>query len=102
VAPEEFEPVMATTGQEALTAMTHQIPDIVTGHHDARYQRSHVTAKIGDVPGFSHIPVIILSSFEDDDTRTFALNAGADAVMSKRVTPLDLLDRIRQLLDRRA
>jgi CheY-like chemotaxis protein len=103
LSPENFELVMATTGQEALDAMMQQIPDVVLLDIMMPGMNGYqVTAKIREVPGFSHIPVIILSSLEDDNTRTFALNAGADAVMPKRVPRLDLLDRMRQLLDLRA
>jgi CheY-like chemotaxis protein len=103
LSPENFELVMATTGQEALDAMMQQIPDVVLLDIMMPGMNGYqVTAKIREVPGLSHIPVIILSSLEDDNTRTFALNAGADAVMPKRVPRLDLLDRMRQLLDLRA
>ncbi len=99
---EYFEVLTAGSGPEALAICQDGACDIVLLDIMMPGMNGYqVTAKIREDPALARIPIIILSSLEDENTRTFALNAGADAIMPKRVPRIDLLDQMRQLLDRR-
>lgn len=47
---------------------------------------------------YSDIPVIVISSFRDENTRTYCIEAGADDYIVKPFNPEKLIDRINNLI----
>ena len=48
----------------------------------------------------AHIPVVIVTAKSDQEARTGAIAAGADAYVLKPFDPTDLIERVHQILDR--
>ena len=98
LATDGFEPVLCSTGEEALTALAGQNVSLVV-----------LDVGLPDVNGFdlfkrlqSHTdaPVIFLTARSDEIDRVVGLELGADDYMPKPFSPRELVARVRTVLRR--
>lgn len=91
----------AADGQEALEKVRVDAPDLVIA--DMRMPRldgSGLCEAMGKDPRTSHVPVVILTSNGDVETRRRARAAGAREVLKKPIQPNELLEAVNRYLAR--
>jgi CheY-like chemotaxis protein len=89
----------ASSGAQALDAIAAAPPDVVL--LDVRMgdmSGYEVCARLKGNPATSAIPVIIFTAFENETERTNAMNAGADAFISRMQGWQAILAKIAELL----
>ena len=100
LAPEGFEVSLAESADEALAIIEEETPallllDIKMPIHDGIYLMNELKA------GGKHIPVIVISGYSTDETIKEAYMMGANRFLPKPFTPDELLEAVRQVIDRR-
>ena len=80
-------------GPVALMVLDLNMPDM-HGLEVLRFVRKH--------PGFRHVPVIVLTTRGDDESRSAALGAGASLYLTKPFAPPALAAHARTLLTEKA
>jgi two-component system cell cycle response regulator len=96
---EYFETISANDGPSALAAVVEHQPDLVV--LDLMMDGMdgfEVCSRIKSNPATTHIPILILSGLDKPDDRAKALNAGADAYITKPPKPLAFAARVRSLI----
>lgn len=91
----------AADGQEALEKVRADAPDLVIA--DMRMPRldgGGLCEAMGKDPRISHVPVLILTSNGDVETRRRARTAGAREVLKKPIQPNELLEAVNRYLAR--
>ncbi len=89
----------ATTGLEAIERVTLAPMDLVI--LDMNMPDMHgleVLSFLRRYSSYSNIPVIVLTTRGDDDSRVAALEAGASVYLTKPFEPASLVEHARQLL----
>jgi DNA-binding response OmpR family regulator len=91
--------VSAGGSAEALEIMTRQKPDLilldVMMPGTDGYQ---VTTILKGDAATSHIPIILLTSLDDRNSKAHGLRAGAEDVLTKPVNRTELFERVNKLL----
>jgi two-component system cell cycle response regulator len=96
---EYLEAISAHDGPAALTAVIENQPDLVVLDLVMEGMDGfEVCHRIKSNPATTHIPILALSGLEAPTDRAKALNAGADAYMTKPPKPLALIARVRSLI----
>lgn len=99
LAPEGYVIQTAPNGETALAAVAEQPPDLILldimmpgmdGYHTA--------SRIKTNPVTKHIPIIMVSSLDDKNSRMHGLRAGAEEFLTKPVDRAELCVRVRNLL----
>jgi DNA-binding response OmpR family regulator len=99
LAPEGFLLEMADTGAAALEAIARHPPDLVLLDIMMPDMDGYeVTTQIKGNPATSRIPVILITSRDDQKARTRGLAAGAEEFLTKPVDRAELSLRVRNLL----
>jgi two-component system cell cycle response regulator len=96
---EYLEAICASDGPAALAAVVENQPDLVV--LDLMMDGMdgfEVCHRIKSNPDTTHIPILILSGLDQPSDRAKALNAGADAYMTKPPKPLPFTARVRSLI----
>jgi signal transduction histidine kinase len=99
LATEGFVLLTAASGQEALEMITRAPPDLVLldvmmpGMDGAQ-----VTTAIKSDPRTKHIPVIMVTAYDDHEAKLLCLAAGAEDFLAKPVYRAELCMRVRNLL----
>jgi diguanylate cyclase (GGDEF)-like protein/PAS domain S-box-containing protein len=97
--PEGYLTVSAASGEEALTCVAQQAPDLILldimmpgmdGYQVARILKAS--------PATSNIPIIMVTAHNDRDARLAGLEAGAEDFLTKPVDRAELWLRVRNLL----
>jgi CheY-like chemotaxis protein len=91
----------AADGQEALEKARAEVPDLVIA--DMRMPRldgSGLCEAMAKEPRIAHVPVLILTSNTDADTRRRARTAGAREVLQKPIQPNALLEAVNRHIGR--
>lgn len=89
----------AADGQEALEKACAEPPDLVIADMlMPRMDGSGLCAALAKDPRTRHVPVLILTSNKDADTRRRARGAGAREVLQKPIQPHALLDAVTRTL----
>jgi CheY-like chemotaxis protein len=97
--PEGYELLLATNGEEALAMMERQPPDLVVLDVMMPGMNGYVvTSRIKANPTTRLIPVLVLSSLDDQNSRTHGVGAGADGFLSKPVDRHALCELVRTML----
>jgi CheY-like chemotaxis protein len=97
--PEGYELVLATNGEEALAIVERHPPDLVVLDVMMPGMNGYVvTSRIKANPATRHIPVLVLSSLDDRNSRTHGIGAGADGFLSKPVDRRELSELVRTML----
>ncbi len=98
---DEFEVIKAATGQEALSSVTKEKPDVIildymlpdtTGVEICRQLRNN--------PLYLHLPILMLTGKGEVEDKVTGLGAGADDYMVKPFSPPELIARIHMLIRR--
>jgi two-component system chemotaxis sensor kinase CheA len=91
---------VAVNGREALTKMRHQAFDLVISDVQMpEMDGLQLLETMKQEPALAGIPVIMVTSLQDDEDRRRGLNLGADAYLIKQTfEQQELLDVIGQLL----
>jgi DNA-binding NarL/FixJ family response regulator len=88
----------ADDGVQALAAIRRDRPDVVL--MDLRMPRMdgvEAIQHLADGPETRELPVLVLTTFDDDDDVRRALRAGARGYLLKDITPNDLISAVRTL-----
>lgn len=96
---EGYQVLLASSGEEALRLFVAEDPDCVL--LDVRMPGMDgfaVCAKIRELPGGAHTPIVFLTAQRDVDTFDRALRAGGDDFLTKPVRPTELLVRVQAAL----
>jgi CheY-like chemotaxis protein len=91
----------AADGQEALDKVRAEVPDLVIA--DMRMPRldgSGLCEAMAKDPRIAQVPVVILTSSGDAETRRRAHAAGAREVLKKPIQPNELLEAVKRHLPR--
>ena len=95
--------VATTEATGAIAMMLRELPDVVLlDLNMPRVSGFDVLASMRDDPVLKHIPVIVLTSADDADTKLKALDLGASDFLRKPVDPSELALRLRNTLAAKA
>ena len=89
----------AASGADALRSVANEPPDLILA--DARMPGMNgyeLTAAIKSNPATENIRVVMLTGRDDEESRTLAQRAGADAFLVKPMSRVALAARLRRLL----
>ena len=97
--PEGYELSVAASGEEALASVAKHPPDLVVLDIMMPGMSGYVvTSRLKANPATRHIPVLVLSSLDDQSSRAQGAGTGADGFLSKPVSRRDLCELVRTLL----
>ena len=100
LADEYYEVLTATRGEEAVQTAKRERPDIILmdvmmpGGIDG----FEACRRIKTQPETRHIPVILVTTLDDRDSRVRGLKAGAEDFLTKPIDAVQLLARVRNLV----
>ena len=89
----KYRVLTATNGQEAMEVVQREELDmIITDLMMPIMDGMELTQQVKGDPNFQHLPIILLTAKNQEDTRTKALRAGADSFVTKpfKVSDLEL------------
>lgn len=90
----------ASSGEEALEFINTTIPDIIILDINMPNMNGRETfERIKKIDGCSGIPVVFLTSYDDEDTELELFRAGAMEFVSKPFIPEIMKERIRRLIE---
>ncbi len=90
-----FEAVVASDGEEALTAIEHlDVRLIVTDWNMPRVSGLELCRRLRAAPSVNYVFIILLTSRENHEDAIEGLSAGADDFLRKPVDPLELTIRL--------
>jgi DNA-binding response OmpR family regulator len=99
LAKEGFEVAMASDGEEALRQVNLFKPDLM--FLDIMMPKKNgyeVCEAIRQIPEFKDLYIIILSAKGSENDKNMALNAGANEMLSKPFSPLEVVSRVKKVL----
>ena len=93
-----YEVATAADGFEALESLRSRMPSIViTDLEMPNLNGLELTRRVREVPQWSVLPVVMITSRTSDKHRAEALKAGVDVYLTKPYQDADLLAQVRQL-----
>ena len=96
---QKFNVLQAIDGIEAVDYATRTTARLVIlDYKMPRLDGFATCAEIRCLPAYRDVPIIILTGFNDDDTRAAAQRAGATMFLTKPFKPVDLLHAIATVL----
>ena len=96
---QDYRPIEAATGGEALSALRHHRPDLVL--LDLGLPDIDGLDLIGRIRAVGPVPIVVLSSRGDEAAKVRALDSGADDYVTKPFGADELMARIRAALRHR-
>ena len=90
--------VSVAKGEKGLEMVENEAPDLVMA--DSSLPDIATTDFINKIREFSDVPLIVLSEAETEMDRARELESGADEYITKPISPIELLARVRALLRR--
>lgn len=97
--PEGYELSVAANGEEALASVAKHPPDLVVLDIMMPGMSGYVvTSRLKANPATRHIPVLVLSSLDDQSSRAHGAGTGADGFLPKPVSRRDLCELVQTLL----
>ncbi len=90
--------VSVAKGKKGIELIETEAPDLVMA--DSSLPDIATTDLINEIREFSDVPLIILSEAESEMDRARELEAGADEYITKPISPIELLARVKALLRR--
>ena len=99
LASEGYELTVATSGEEALASVARHPPDLVVLDIMMPGMNGYVvTSRLKADPATRHIPVLVLSSLDDQNSRTHGAGAGADGFLAKPGDRRELCQLVKAML----
>jgi two-component system, cell cycle response regulator len=96
---EYFEVITASSGEQALTRVAAELPDIVLlDVMMPGMDGFEVCRRIKANPKIAHIPIIMVTALDQPSDRVMGLDAGADDFLTKPVDDFALFARVRSLV----
>jgi two-component system cell cycle response regulator len=96
---EYYDVLTATSGEEALTRVAQDSPDIILlDVMMPGMDGFEVCKRIKSNPAYAHIPVVMVTALTDSTDKVRGLEAGADDFLSKPVNDTALMARVRSLV----
>ena len=97
-----YEVTAVASGTKAIDVAATNPPDIVLLDLmlPGQYDGFEVCRRLRADPGTRHVPVVIISALDDDESRSKAARAGANAYYTKPFSPIALLKEIDRLKER--
>lgn len=94
-----YEVTAVGSGAKAIDVAMTAPPDIVLLDLNlpGQYDGFDVCQRLRSDPATQHVPVVIISAMDDDESRTRATAAGATAYYTKPFSPIALLKEIDRL-----
>ena len=99
LAARDYQVGFAETGEGALRAAVSEHPDLVL--LDLGLPDVNGIAVIDALRRWTPVPIIVLTARGDEQSKSIAIDAGADDYITKPFGITELLARIRSVLDRR-
>jgi two-component system KDP operon response regulator KdpE len=96
---QDYRPIEAATGGEAMSALRHHRPDLVL--LDLGLPDIDGLELIGRIRALGPVPIVVLSSRGDEAAKVKALDSGADDYVTKPFGADELMARIRAALRHR-
>ena len=99
-----YDVTAVASGTKAIDVAATNPPDIVLLDLmlPGQYDGFEVCRRLRADPGTRHVPVVIISALDDDESRSKAARAGANAYYTKPFSPIALLKEIDRLKERMA
>ena len=102
-----YQVTAVSSGAKAIDVAMTDPPDIVLLDLNlpGQYDGFDVCQRLRSDPPTRHVPVVIISAMDDDESRTRATAAGATAYYTKPFSPIALLkeiDRLKSMITTRA
>jgi len=102
-----YQVTAVSSGAKAIDVAMTDPPDIVLLDLNlpGQYDGFDVCQRLRSDPATRHVPVVIISAMDDDESRTRATAAGATAYYTKPFSPIALLkeiDRLKSMIATRA
>ena len=95
---EEFTVVTAEDGEQALAAVARAQPQVVVCDVAMPgIDGFEVCRRLKGDPATSQLPVILLTAHGGPQERQAGLDAGCDAYLTKPFSPLELIERLREV-----
>src|SRR5215510_12026027 len=99
LAAEYFEVLTASSGEQALTRVAAELPDIVLlDVMMPGMDGFEVCRRIKTNPKVAHIPIVMVTALDQPSDRVTGLEAGADDFLTKPVDDLALFARVKSLV----
>jgi CheY-like chemotaxis protein len=96
---EGYELVSVSSGAEALAAIAQRCPDLILLDVMMPTMNGYELAtRLKSDPGTRPIPIVLLSSLDDSNSRLHGLGVGAEEFLTKPITRQELALRVRNLL----
>jgi two-component system, cell cycle response regulator len=96
---EYFEVLTASSGEQALTRVAAELPDIVLlDVMMPGMDGFEVCRRIKSNPKVAHIPIVMVTALDQPSDRVTGLEAGADDFLTKPVDDLALFARVKSLV----
>ena len=96
---EYFEVLSASSGEQALTRVAAELPDIVLlDVMMPGMDGFEVCRRIKGNPKLAHIPIIMVTALDQPSDRVMGLDAGADDFLTKPVDDFALFARVKSLV----
>ena len=94
-----YELIEAETGEEAVTALTVRLPDLILMDIQLPVMDGYEAARrIKSNPDMSAVPIIAVTSYALAGDEAKALAAGCNAYVTKPYSPCALLAKVREYL----
>ncbi|HKJ71072.1 MAG TPA: ATPase, T2SS/T4P/T4SS family [Gammaproteobacteria bacterium] len=96
---EGYKVIVAEDGREGLETAFKEMPDLIlTDMQMPNMNGDELVQKIKNDPGMVHIPVVVLTSQEGEETEAGVLAHGADDFINKPIEPMTLTARVKKIL----
>jgi type IV pilus assembly protein PilB len=96
---EGYKVIIAEDGREGLETAYKDMPDLIlTDMQMPNMNGDELVQKVKNDPGMVHIPVIVLTSQEGEETEAGVLAHGADDFINKPIEPMTLTARVKKIL----
>lgn len=94
-----YAPISASSGEEALQMAAAELPDLILMDIMMPGMNGfETTEKLKFNPATRDVPVIVVTSLDDRESRLYAMQAGADEFLSKPVDRSELSVRVKNAL----
>jgi two-component system cell cycle response regulator len=92
--------ITASNGYDALQIAAEEVPDIVLlDIMMPEIDGFEVTRQLKAASGTKHIPIILITALDGHDYKVLGYEAGADEFLNKPINTVELLTRMKSLLD---
>jgi two-component system cell cycle response regulator len=96
---DEYEVLKATDGKEAIKAAFKKLPDVILlDVIMPTMDGFEVTRRLKADPRTKHIPIILVTCLDGMENKLTGLEAGAEEYLSKPIKPVELLARVKSML----